>query len=324
MSGRRGVTRLKVDTWDPEYGMSFEAIDLDPDDATLTARQVERETWAPIVPEALPDRLRIGFIDGVRRIDSRLFAEDTSGIAPALVGSWAVGVAWADRPPTIGPVRVGRELVVGGELKHADLRITIGAAELEYRSSSVPGSTPIDPIQGLQNAMRLAESRLAGDLFATVRPDLFVLDGPLTYFALAGPVVGMIKRQNRPYLKPDQTPILAALRLGERTPVFCIGEQRLERFSWYARIGMRRPIDGTMTGIVRLETWTATGIDFARQLADLTSAALPGFATEWGRDPRAPQNLYPVAQLERELHHRLGDKVLIKRAIESALWSDND
>jgi hypothetical protein len=129
----------------------------------------------------------------------------------------------------------------------------------------------------------------------------------------------MIKRQNRPYLQPDQTPILAALRLGERTPVFCIGEQRLERFSWYVRIATRRPIDGTMTGIVRLETSTATGIDFAYQLADLTSAVLPRFATEWGRDPRAPQNLYPVAQLERELHHRLGDKVLIKRAIESAL-----
>jgi hypothetical protein len=316
--------RLKVDTWDPEYGMSFEAIDSDLDDETLTARQVEGETWAPIAPDAPPARLRIGFIDGVRRIDSRLFAEDTSGIAPALAGSWAVGVAWADRPPTIGPVRIGRELVIGGKLNHAGLQIRIGAAVLEYRSNSVPGNTPIDPIQGLQNAMRLAESGLAGDLFATVGFDLFVLDGPLTYFAVAGPVVGMIKRQNRPYLKQDQTPILAALRLGERTPIFCIGEQRLERFSWYARIGARRSIDGTMTGIVRLETSIATGIDFARQLADLTSAVLPVFATEWGRDPRAPQNLYPVAQLERELHHRLGDKLLIKRAIESELWSDND
>jgi hypothetical protein len=316
--------RLKVDTWDPEYGSSFEAIDDDLDDAALTARQVEGGTWAPIAPNAPAARLRIGFIDGVRRIDSRLFAEDTSGIAPALAGSWAVGVAWADRPPTIGPVRIGRELVIGGKLNHAGLQIRIGAAVLDYRSSSVPGNTPIDPIQGLQNAMRLAESGLAGDLFTTVGFDLFVLDGPLTYFAVAGPVVGMIKRQTRPYLKPDQTPILAALRLGERTPIFCIGEQRLERFSWYARIGMRRPIDGTMTGIVRLETSTAAGIDFARQLADLTSAVLPGFATEWGRDPRAPQNLYPVAQLERELHHRLGDKLLIKRSIESALWSDND
>jgi len=190
--------RLKVDTWDPEYGSSFEAIDLDPDDVTPTARQVEGETWEPIVTDAPPARLRIGFIDGVRRIDSRLFAEDTTGIAPALAGSWAVGVAWADRPPTIGPVRVGRELIVGGGLSHAGLRIRIGAAELDYRWTSVPGNTPIDPIQALQNTMRLAESSLANDLFPKVGVDLFVLDGPLTYFALVGPVVGMIKRQNRP------------------------------------------------------------------------------------------------------------------------------
>ena len=137
--------RLKVDTWDPEYGTSFEAIDLDLDDATLTARQVERETWAPIAPDAPPARSRIGFIDGVRRIDSRLFAEDTSGIAPALAGSWAVGVAWADRPPTIGPVRIGRELIIGGKLNHAGLQIRIGAAVLETDLSSVPGNTPIDP-----------------------------------------------------------------------------------------------------------------------------------------------------------------------------------
>src|SRR5262249_62056478 len=109
-----------------------------------------------------------------------------------------------------------------------------------------------------------------------------------------------------------------------RSSSACIGERRVERLVWYARIGTRRSVDGTMTGIVRLETSTATGIDFARQLADLTSAVLPGFATEWGRAPRAPQNLYPVAQLERELHHRLGDKVLIRRATESALWRDND
>src|SRR5262249_29030857 len=60
-----------------------------------------------------------------------------------------------------------------------------------------------------------------------------------------------------------------------------------------ARIGTRRSVDGTMTGIVRLETSTATGIDFARQLADLTSAVLPSLATEWGRDPRAPKTSIP-------------------------------
>jgi hypothetical protein len=117
-------------------------MDLDPNDATLTARQVERETWRPIVPDASSARLRIGFIDGVRRIDSRLFAEEGNGIAPALAGSWAVGVAWADRPPTVGPVRVGRELVVGGELKHADLRRSIRSKGCRMRCDWLNRDSP--------------------------------------------------------------------------------------------------------------------------------------------------------------------------------------
>jgi hypothetical protein len=292
-------------------------------DDTATLVQIEATEWTPIKPVPRNPPPRIGFIDGVRRIDARLFAEDSSGVAPALAGSWAVGVAWAGRPPKVGPVRVGRLLVVGGGLSHVDLVVNIGPTRLVYELTSVAGRDPADPVQGLQNAMRLAESDLAGDVLRASQADLFVLDGPLSYFAPAGSVVGMVKRQTRPYLNADQAGILGRLDVGERTPIFLIGDQRLERFSWYTRIGPRRPIDGFMTGIVRLETPVAMGAGPAGQLADVTAAVLPRFATEWGRDPRAPQNLYPVAQLERDLHHRLGDQIMIKRSIESALWGDN-
>jgi hypothetical protein len=63
-----------------------------------------------------------------------------------------------------------------------------------------------------------------------------------------------------------------------------------------------------------------TGIEGARALADLTTAVLPRFASVVGRDPRAPQNLYPVGELERVLRHRLGDAALVKRAVEASLW----
>lgn len=315
------MTRLKIDTWDPEYGSSFEALAAEPGDPSF-AEQVEDGAWAPIVPSTPPSPLRIAFIDGVRRIDSRLFAEDATGAAPAVAGTWAVGVAWADTVPTIDGIRVGRELVIAGEPEHPGLRITIGTAALDYQSTSTPDN--LDPVYGLQREMRQAEARLLADLFAGGDADLIVQDGPLTYFAPAGQVAGIIKRQKRSYLRPDQGPIFTALQVGDRTPVFAIGEDGRDRYSWYARIGPRRPIDGTMTGIVRLETATTDGIDAARRVADLTSAVLPRFATEWGRDPRAPQNLYPIAQLERELHHRLGDRLLIRRSIEAALWSHDD
>jgi hypothetical protein len=75
-----------------------------------------------------------------------------------------------------------------------------------------------------------------------------------------------------------------------------------------------------MTGVVRLEVAKEIGLDKAMTLANLTTALLPRFASVVGRDPRAPQNLYPVGQLERVLRHRLGDAGLVKRAIEAALW----
>ena len=49
----------------------------------------------------------------------------------------------------------------------------------------------------------------------------------------------------------------------------------------------------------------------AAALADRSRPSLPRFASEPHKDPRAPQNLYPIAGLERELRRRLGDATLL-------------
>ena len=108
--------------------------------------------------------------------------------------------------------------------------------------------------------------------------------------------------------------MLGLLDVGERTPIFKFGEQRLERYSWYLRLATRRAIDGAMAGLVRLEVAAFDGLDSASELAELTGATLPRFAPTPGRDPRAPQNLYPIGALESRLRHRLGDPALIRRA----------
>jgi hypothetical protein len=51
----------------------------------------------------------------------------------------------------------------------------------------------------------------------------------------------------------------------------------------------------------------------AIETADLTASMLPQYAPAAYRDPRSPQNLMPVGQLERELRHRLGDPELLRR-----------
>src|SRR2546423_1289135 len=109
------IVRLRIDPWDPEYGGSVELEpELGPPPGLALDVEVEGE-WHPIPSTAGGAVPRCAFVDGVRRIDARLFAEDEAGAeSPALAGSWAVGCAWSTRPPRIGEVRVGREIVVSG------------------------------------------------------------------------------------------------------------------------------------------------------------------------------------------------------------------
>jgi hypothetical protein len=112
------------------------------------------------------------------------------------------------------------------------------------------------------------------------------------------------------------------LQPGERTPIFKLGEQRLERYSWYLRLSQPRPIDGTMAAMVRLEVAATGGLEKAQELAELAGAVLPRFASQPGRDPRAPQNVYPIGALETSLRHRLGDAALIRRNFEARLLTE--
>jgi hypothetical protein len=313
--------RLRIDPWDPEYGAS---VELEPELGPPAGLALDAEVdgpWAPIAATPQSELPCCAFIDGVRRIDARLYAEGDEQEAPALAGSWAVGCAQSTRPPRIADIYVGRELVIGGGLQSDPIEMTIGAQRVRYETRSVPGATPLDPIQGLQNAMREAEARLAEQILAVGHVELVVSDGPLTYF-VAGPAVGMIKRQSRSYLDPLRAQVLARLAAGERTPIFKLGEQRLERYSWYLRLAKQRPIDGTMAGIVRLEVAARDGLDAALGLAELTSAVLPRFAPRPGRDPRAPQNLFPISALESVLRHRLGDAALVRRALEVQIYEE--
>ncbi|MGO9958216.1 MAG: hypothetical protein ACLP50_19985 [Solirubrobacteraceae bacterium] len=314
------MMKLRVDPWDPEYGG---AIELEPDLGPPAGLELDVETpgaWSPVPPPVSAPAC-CAFIDGVRRVDARLFAEEGDDAAPALAGSWAVGAAWSTAPPGISDVHVGRELVIGGGLNAGALGVRIGGRIVVFEPRSVAGLTPLDPIQGLQNAMRAAEASLAQRIIAAGDAELVVSDGPLTYFA-SGPAVGVIKRQARSYLDTERARVLGLLDVGERTPIFKFGEQRLERYSWYVRLTSRRAIDGAMVGLVRLEVAAFDGLDEAKALAELTCATLPRFAPAPGRDPRAPQNLYPIGALESRLRHRLGDPALIRRGIETTIYAE--
>jgi hypothetical protein len=190
------------------------------------------------------------------------------------------------------------------------------SAELAYRSESVPDDDPAALITRFHGAMRRAEGELSEEL---AKSGLFVVsDGPVNDMA-ATDKVGFIKSHRAPYLSVERSQLIGRLEVGERTPLFLIGKGgNYERYSWYFRIGPRGR-GHSWTGIVRGEVAAALELERAATIAGRTTAVIPAVASETHIDPRAPQNLVPIAALERELRRRLGDPGYVYRALRSAI-----
>ena len=126
--------------------------------------------------------------------------------------------------------------------------------------------------------------------------------------------IGLIKTQHADYLPVELLAVMRALGPGERTPVFTIGGGGTwTRHSWYLRLP--GPGGSPRAGIVRLECSPQLSAAAAIEMADVSARLLPRYASEAHKDTRAPQNLYPIAGLERQLRHRLGDPALMYRAL---------
>ena len=309
---------LRADPWAPEYGMGFEArLDETPARADPA---VETDDWSSGISPPEPVPCPVWFIDGIRRIELRLVADDDGRRAPGLFGSWAVGTVRSDGAATFGEYELGRSIVVGGGLRAEKVEIQSGSHRLVYDPASEPSLDADAPLYGLQKQMQRAESLLAARLAAET--DCLVLaDGRLGFLdPTASPVVGVVKRFVRAYLDPEHDALLARLAPGERTPLFGLiyeGEP-LERYAWYTRLVPSRAVWHDHAGLMRCEVRAGVGLEEARSLADRVSHLLPRFA---GRptDSRYPQNLAPVGALELWLRHRVGHLGLIRRSLTAWL-----
>jgi hypothetical protein len=321
--------RISVQAWSPEYGAE---VDVGPEEASAEDVDVtcEKRGWAPIGPKRWsPDGREIVFVDGTRRTDARIFVTpDGSGRAvPGVAGSIGVGAVACSPPPNraaaavpahIAGTRVTRWLAVGGGVEAA----LTGGPGLEYGALPVAAFALEDLVLALHHQMRATEAALAVELAADDR--VVFIDGPLAAMRPGPrPVIAMIKSHDRRYLGPDHEAILDALGCGERTPIFYFGGPHRARYSWYLRLC---EVDAEMHGwhgLVRCEVPAAHTVAAAAALADLSAMLLPHYASEQHWDPRAPQNLVPVAGLERHLRHLLGDRSLAYRKIRAAARSAN-
>ena len=306
-----------MEAWAPEYGTPIAGDEeLTPSDAKIDHDvEVPLAQWGPRWPaSAAAAPSCIVFTDGVRRVEAQVWVADgteggTGGARPGICASYAAGAVRCD----------GRAEVVATEVRRGLFTAASDAAAIETRHGQFPvraaaGDTGEQLSLCLQQRMTELELEVAKQ---AGEAELICVDGPLRAGGQPPGTVGYVKTHHVRYLLPQADAVIGQLEAGQRTPVFLATARMWTRYSWYVRLpggGGGHP----WAGIVRCETGADAETADVVRLADAVTVALPRFASEAQKDPRAPQNLYPIAGLERRLRHRLGDPALLYRALRRA------
>ena len=303
---------LYWDSWDPGYGAT---VDADGPSAESTAAvdpgiELPEPAWAPREPA--PDARApdvVLFVDGVLRNDARGWFVDEAGTAhPTLAASYAAGVVRCDLRAGVADVvatRFARSL-----LTSAPQPPSVGTEPARYRGARVDGTEHRHLERGLRALLSGLEAAVSDETRA--EDDLLVADGRLRGRRSLPRAIGYIKTHSRSYLSADLTRVVTGLKAGQRTPVFGLSNL----YSWYLRLP--GPSGSPWAGVVRIECTGELTAQEAIALADRSAVTLPRFASSPYKDPRAPQNLVPIAGLERRLRTLLGDPKLLHRTLVSA------
>lgn len=302
-----GHFRLAVESWAPGFGAPVDAGELEPTPGQVDIdAEVPAAAWRPRRPDGEAPAADVVFIDGVRRIDARVWITTAAGTRPGLCVSYAAGTVRCDGAARVETVEVRRVLLA-----------TAGAPEIvtaggRWRPLAAGGDDLETLVGRAQECLRELEVEVAT---GGVEAGLVVVDGPLWGRQGVPGAVGYVKTHRVGYLPEAVTDVVADLKPGERTPLF-VTQTTWSRYSWYLRLpgGDGHP----WAGVVRCEASADLPLDAVARLADRTAATLPRFASQPHKDPRAPQNLYPIAGLERELRRRLGDPALLERQLRAA------
>jgi hypothetical protein len=250
------------------------------------------------------------FVDGVQRIDARAWVTGDDGITrQGLCASVAAGAVHCDGVAEVLDVVVDR--ILAAPVEGADHVVTRHGT---WRHTAV-ADDELDKLElAVSRARGQAEAALAARV--AVAGQQLVVDGPLSQHRHLSGAMGYVKTIQRGYGPPDVLRVATMLDVAERTPLFMVGES-VARWSWYVRLP--GPLVHPLAGVVRCEAASDLPLRVAVELADRSTCSLPRFASAMHKDNRAPQNLYPIAGLERTLRNRLGDQALLLRALRSAV-----
>jgi hypothetical protein len=297
--------KFTVEAWDSDYGAPTDPELADASQNVDVSVEFRPEDWRPLLPEvdAVDDIL---FVDGVRRVDATLWIDqppDFPGFA--LAATYAAGAVRCNGRAVVEEAAVERGLFTSAPA--VDIPTTVGT----YEVKATKGTTSEELWLGIQQRMGSLEAAVT---HRSGGAELLVVDGPLSHARDLDNAVGYIKTQKVQYLPFELRHVLTSLPAGYRTPLF-LTTTSWSRFSWYLRLANHA---GPAGGLVRCEIDADMSAADAARVATRVSATLPKYASARHKDPRAPQNLYPIGGLERDLRHRLGDKELAMRALRRA------
>ena len=335
--GTGPAMRFSVDGWDPTYGTSLELEEYLGESTASVEVNVELPAgqWRAIDPDpGLTPPAALLFVDGVRRVEARVWIDDdvpgggaATQASAALCASYAAGVVCCcgqQAHVVLAETRRGLFTVA----PHAS-DISTWAGEYTACRTTANAATPL-PVtlsQALQRRLSEAEVRTAVAARAAMPGhglppdgDLLVVDGPLRGRQHLPRTLGYIKSHRTSYLPPHLNALVGALAPGQRTPVFLMGTS-WDRHTWYLRLP--GAAGAPWAGVVRIECSADLPVAEVIGLAGLSQLCLGRFASAAYKDARAPQNLYPIAGLERELRRRLGDPRLLYRALRRAAHADS-
>lgn len=316
--------RFAVDGWAPDYGTSFQDLgEALPESAARVESAVEVDTsaWSPVDSTPCPMPSNVLFVDGVRRIEARLWIEPdsaTGGPTPGICASYAAGVVHSTAAGARVAVAEARRGLFTTDPQATD--ILSGHGPWRVCHTTTGSSQPVFDALSLALQRKLGELEMicAGSARAATPAaddDLLVIDGPLRGRTALPRTIAVIKSHQMTYLPPELNRVVGTLRPGQRTPVFLLGTT-WDRYCWYLRLpGADR---SPWAGVLRVECAPDLPAGEAIRLAVLSQTVLPRYASEPYREPRAPQNLYPIAGLEQHLRHRLGDPQLLRRSLQAA------
>lgn len=326
--GTNDRVTIHVDPWDPAYGAGgIEAAGPVESAAAQVDVSVEvpAADWHPVeVSTDVPEAHVVLLVDGVRRTDASVWiTEPDGGTQAGLAVSYAAGIVRCDlRRGAADVVTTAVERGLFTASTRAD-DLVAGAA-VRYQVNQCKRGDRRDLEARAQARMRALEaavsSRAADPAVCGPTGDgdqLLIVDGPLQHGRSHPPrTIGYAKTHQREYLKDRPAAVVPQLRPGLRSPVFAVGDQ-WRRYSWYLRLP--GPPGAPWSGVVRLECSADLPLQVAVELADRSCRTLPRFASAPYKDPRAPQNLVPIAALERRLRTMLGDPRLLHRALTMAV-----